>query len=167
MIYLIADTHFNHQFLVDNGLRLGDYDRRLWRALKGMPESAWLIHLGDVSIGHDDEIHRELNRVCPAGHRVLVRGNHDSRGMGWFLERGWSHVTDGMIMHRYGLEILFTHEPCRDLPAWIDVNIHGHLHAGVHRGNVLEDGRHVLISCETTGYVTVPLKQAIRDVRGK
>lgn len=157
MIYLLADTHFNHAFLVDEGLRLAEFDREMWRGLEQMPVDAWLIHLGDASIGDDDAVHRRINEVCPAFRRVLVRGNHDQRSPGWYLERGWSHVTDGMVLWRFGLRILFTHEPV-PLPGWIDLNIHGHLHAGVHRGPACKDGKRLLVSCEQDGYMPRSLR---------
>jgi len=156
MIYLIADTHFNHTFMVDVGLRVAECDRKLWRSLAQLREADTLYHLGDVSIGDDANVHRMLNELCAAKRRILVRGNHDQRGLPWFYEKGWTAVMDGAILTRFGKTFLLSHMPS-ELPHWIDVNIHGHIHAGVHRRGI-DDGRHVNVSCEVTDYKPVALE---------
>jgi hypothetical protein len=42
-----------------------------------------------------------------------------------------------------------------------DLNIHGHLHLGVHHGDVIADGRHILISVEHLQYQPIPLRTVL------
>jgi calcineurin-like phosphoesterase family protein len=60
----------------------------------------------------------------------------------------------------FGKRVVFTHEPLDRVDPW-DVNIHGHLHRGVHRGDVISDGRHILISVEHLQYQPIPLHTVI------
>lgn len=163
MYCLLSDTHFNHAMLVEKGYRPAGFENRFWRDLQNA-RSFILIHLGDVSIGLDRETHERFIRESPAKQNILIRGNHDGRSAHWYLERGWDHVSDGMILYRFGLKILFTHRPV-EVPDWIDVNVHGHLHSGVHRGPEWDDGKHVHISCEELGYQPIPLHQALEKLK--
>lgn len=159
MIYLTTDTHFDHNKLIDLGLRQVGDEYLIWEGLRYVPEKAWLIHLGDVSLGSDDKNHRDLIAICPAYHKILIRGNHDTRSFDWYLKRGWNAVCDGLVLVRYGKTILFSHRP-RDLPEWIDVNIHGHCHLGNDERH--DDKQHILLALETVGYKPVTLKEVLK-----
>lgn len=159
MIYLLADPHFYHQNLVEWGIRKSGYEEQLWAGLKSMSPNSMLVCLGDVTLSDDVYIHSRLNEECPAQQRVLIIGNHDSRSIWWYLRHGWSHATYGMLLERFGLKILFTHRPV-DLPDWIDWNIHGHYHR-YHKPSDQDDGKHIVVSCETQGYQPLSLKSLL------
>lgn len=159
MIYVLADPHFYHKNLVEWDIRKLGYEESLWSGLQEMPSNSMLVCLGDVCLRDDDYIHSRLNKGCPAQHRVLILGNHDSRSIWWYLRRGWSHVAYGMIIERFGLKILLTHRPV-ELPEWIDWNIHGHYHR-YQKPPTEDDGKHIVVSCEILGYKPVTLKSLL------
>ena len=51
--WVISDTHFNHDNLIEYCARPKDHGDRLKRALFTIPDTDTLIHLGDVCIGGD------------------------------------------------------------------------------------------------------------------
>jgi len=74
--YIITDTHFNHKKLIEYG-RPDNFDDLLWKELGKLPSNCLLIHLGDVCIGNDLEVHERL-RLLPF-IKILVKGNHDKK----------------------------------------------------------------------------------------
>lgn len=82
-----------------------------------------LIHLGDVGIG-PYEGYINIVRSWP-GRKILVRGNHDTKGCQWYIEHGFDFACDAMIYRGAWL----THKPwLQELPEGTHVNLHGHLH---------------------------------------
>ena len=50
MIYLVADTHFNHDMMIESGLRPKEYERKLIRNWnKQVKDEDIVILLGDIS----------------------------------------------------------------------------------------------------------------------
>ena len=146
--WVISDTHFNHAGIVEGGFRPADHGERTLKALQQLVQPAdTLIHLGDVIFSRTSELKAMLDTV--AGRKLLVRGNHD-RKLRWYQRNGFDAAVDALVIDR----ILFTHKPQRDLPDWIDINIHGHLHQNTHRTEEVEGvwwdngGRHRLFTLE-------------------
>ena len=89
-----------------------------------------LIHLGDICIGNDAEWHKRFfaNANCRC---ILVRGNHDSKSLSWYMSHGWQFACDRMDLNLYGKHIAFSHKPLPDDGSF-DLNIHGHFHNADH-----------------------------------
>lgn len=121
-VYLISDTHFNHEKIATYCDRPLDFTVRLinnWK--QTVTDSDCVIHLGDVFIGKSAGW-REIYPLLP-GRKILVRGNHDrQRSCTWWMDHGFSFACDSMTFRG----ALLTHEP---YPGPTDkLNIHGHQH---------------------------------------
>ena len=147
--YITTDTHFNHDNIKLYCNRPDDYELRITRGLEILPEDAILIHLGDVCIGDDKKVHKDI--IAPlACKKILVRGNHDSKSNNWYMDHGWDFVCERFDSTLYGHKIAFTHQP---IP-WdgnFDFNLHGHLHNLGHRDNPT-NFKNILFSLEIDGY---------------
>jgi len=159
--WLIADTHFSHLKLEEWGGRSGPWQKKLWAGLEDlpMPFSDALIHLGDICIGDDLEVHHRIEKL--PYKKILVRGNHDKKSASWYSEHGWDFVCDqiGLVFH--GVDLLFSHRP---MPAdtWrYRYNIHGHTHGNMHRAEEYsawyDPSFNIDISPEIIGYQPVRL----------
>lgn len=165
-VFLVADTHFNHKKIIEYG-RPQDFEFRLMKNLSELNETDILIHLGDICIGKDRDVHRIAIRSLRC-KKILVRGNHDNKGTLWYLNNGWDMVVDGFVMSYKGKRILFTHIP-KEYSSKYDMNIHGHIHTFEREDNesgnnrMLEldfeyyDKYHKLISSEYNDYKPVLL----------
>jgi calcineurin-like phosphoesterase family protein len=133
--WLIADMHFAPQEHLDR-LKRQEQERQhtMWAGLRLIPADDVLIHLGDICVLRDDEIHRQLQSDVPC-KRVLVRGNHDLEPMRWYLEHGWHFVCDGFHLEYKRHKLLFTHRPAYPDPQRFTRNIHGHTHGNFQQGH--------------------------------
>lgn len=174
--WLISDTHFNHTRLEEWGGRSGDWQEQLWSGIEAIPSGDTLIHLGDICIGNDEEIH---DRIIKAGLReygeepernvrqILVRGNHDNKSLSWYNER-WDFVCDGLELLYNGHYLHLTHRPARPQgnTTW---NIHGHTHGNMHRDEEYCDfyskEYHIDISPEIVGYKPVRLDTLLKNYK--
>lgn len=161
-IWLISDTHFSHAKLNEWGRRSGDWQEKLWQGLEALTTADTLIHLGDICIGEDEEVHKRLMALdC---HLTLVRGNHDKKSLTWYMEHGWDFVCDGIELLYHGHYLHLTHRPARPQGnnTW---NIHGHTHGNLHRSEEYVDfyskEYHIDISPEIRGYSPISLKSLI------
>lgn len=126
-IYLISDTHFNHQNIATYCQRPKNFTeliiKRWHETVK--PEDT-VIHLGDVAISKKSEW------IMPSlpGSKILIRGNHDrQQSCSWWMEKGgFDFACDGMRFRNCWL----THEPSTSLADGTQLNIHGHLHNAWH-----------------------------------
>jgi calcineurin-like phosphoesterase family protein len=162
--YIITDTHFNHKKLIEYG-RPDNFDDLLWKELGKLPSNCLLIHLGDVCIGNDLEVHERL-RLLPF-IKILVKGNHDKKSDNWYLEKGWDFVCEQFTNTYFGKKILFSHIPV----AWdgyYELNIHGHFHDSDHRRHetglmAIKNGYQKLLAMEYTNYKPVLLEEFIKN----
>ena len=156
--WLISDTHFNHEKLSEWGGRSGDWQEKIWKGLLALPYDDVLIHLGDVCIGNDSEVHSGLKIV--QAKKILIRGNHDKKSHQWYTEHGWDFVCDGLELLFMGHYLHLTHRPARPQgnTTW---NIHGHTHGNMHRSEEYNDfyspAYHIDISPEIVGYAPIRL----------
>lgn len=123
-VYLISDTHFNHDRVATYCDRPADFTERILHNWKQIvkPEDT-VIHLGDVMIGNRTRGADQI-RSLP-GRKILVRGNHDRRSSNtWWMEHGFDFACDGMKFRNCWL----THEPSTSLADGCLLNLHGHLH---------------------------------------
>lgn len=161
-IWLVSDTHFNHTKLEEWGGRSGDWQKQLLDGIAAIPAGDTLIHLGDICIGGDMEVHQMLfaGGVASLLNAVLVRGNHDKKSMEWYYREGWDFVCDGLEIIFQGHYLHLTHRPARPQGnnTW---NIHGHTHGNMHRSeeylDFYSDQYHIDISPEIVGYKPVSL----------
>lgn len=159
-IYIISDTHFGHENMVNWSLRPPDFNERLWAALDKLPDEAILIHCGDISMGQDATTHIRLQKY--KFKKWLVRGNHDKHSISWYVKNGWDFVADEIVINMFANNFLFTHAPMPKREG-ISKNIHGHLHGGKSRGfpDFYDKSYHVEVTPEAVGYNLVKLSQKI------
>lgn len=147
--YVISDTHFNHKKIIEYENRPLDFNEQIIRNWnKKVNDHDIVIHLGDVILGHDSELPEIMRRLN--GTKILARGNHDHHNDDWYMERGFDFVVDYYVYKN----IAFSHAPITPLPIqvnrqktgtpeWeerlVDLNIHGHLHRMLHRGEEFPD----------------------------
>jgi calcineurin-like phosphoesterase family protein len=175
--WIISDTHFNHTKLEEWGGRSGDWQEQLYLGIVAIPEGDTLIHLGDICIGNDIEIHDKLFHPDKPGiglyetgaachlKNILVRGNHDKKSINWYLEHGWDFVCDGLELLYHGHYLHLTHRPARPQgnTTW---NIHGHTHGNLHRSEEYCDyyspQYHIDVSPEVVGYKPIRLNTLLK-----
>lgn len=168
-IYIISDTHFGHAMLIEKGFRPARYGEKICANITrlGLDAGDIIYHLGDVTVAENSAAEAANNvlftHMSPARF-VLIRGNHDKRSTGWYLDKGWAAALDAATLNIYGLSIYLSHEPV-DFHVF-DVNIHGHLHNGLHRDDEYPflDKRHMLYSCEQFHYQPMPLKSLLKGM---
>lgn len=163
--WLISDTHFNHLKLEEWGMRSGDWQDRLWAFLVNIPEKDILIHLGDVCIGEDGEVHKKI-AALRVHKKILIRGNHDKKSLNWYQSHGWDFVCDGLELEYRGHNIHLSHRPSRPQEKKT-LNIHGHTHGNDHRGEehaeFYSKAYHIDISPELVGFQPLRLDQLLKN----
>jgi len=149
-----------------------NFETLIWKELFRLKTEDILIHLGDICIGKDDEIHQNIRQI--SCKKILVKGNHDRKSNNWYLEHGWDFVCDKFQDTYFGKKIMFSHVPAVD-DGEFDINIHGHFHNTLHRlleGKYVVDGekernerdlkvltpKHKLLAIEYTDYKPVSLE---------
>ncbi len=157
-IWLIADTHFGHEYMIKKGLRPKDFNERIMKNWsESVKEDEIVIHLGDILISN----RRGWPFYIPQlpGRKILTVGNHDHENYRWYMNNGFDFVCEKFMWEIYGLKIIFSHEPLDNL-CGCDINVHGHLHDGMHRGQSPTDN-HVLISTERLNCQMVTLENVV------
>lgn len=166
-IYLVTDTHFNHKKVIEYCKRPDNYEQLLYSSMKNVPEESILIHLGDICIGHDLEVHNKFIEKLKC-KKWLVRGNHDRKSDSWYYEHGWDVVCKSINIVKHGKLIIFSHKPTEILEndKREVINIHGHFHNSNHRiletelKNILTP-QHKLLAVEYTNYSVVDIEKFI------
>ena len=152
MIWVTSDLHFNHQKLIDNGIRPPNYEAKIFKQWNGnVKDDDIVIILGDISWNCDLS---KLDKL--KGRKILVRGNHDKKSCESYMQY-FDFACERFKLDYRGVDIVFTHEPLLRVGA--DLNIHGHLH---NRPNY-EKKKHYLISLENMGYGVFSLPAIIKD----
>lgn len=168
-VWLIADTHFGHKFMIEGGIRPDNYEKLLWDSMaEKVLDGDLLIHLGDLAFKPSTEVGQALKMI--KGNKILVRGNHDG-GFEKYFEMGFNAVVDEFHLN-YHRHLHFTHEPKRQ--PFFGINIHGHLHGNEHR---LQDdlawyteakkvtGQYIDLAPEIWGYRVVSLNEVLKKFR--
>jgi len=182
-IWIITDTHFNHEKIKQYCGRPDNFEELLFKNMMKIDRNDVLIHLGDICIGKDAEMHEKYIRPLPF-KKWLAKGNHDGKSDQWYLEHGWDFVASKFQGKYFGKTVVFSHQPQHyeeivDLQfgaGSFDINIHGHFHNTLHRlleGKFIVEGekerneidlknltsRHKLLSVEETNYKPVLLEE--------
>lgn len=139
-IWVISDTHFGHQNIIDycdrpfkTAYLMNEAIRENWNSVV-KPEDK-VYHLGDVYMGwnqHEDVLHF-LNSLN--GKKRLILGNHDN-GKDQILQKAFQKIEVWRITE-FGL--LMTHVPVHESALYRGstgnekepkklLNIHGHIH---------------------------------------
>lgn len=152
--WLIPDTHFYHDNMVISCGRPENHTDITIRNLKQhMAPQDILIHLGDVIFHRYHELKSILHSI--PGTKILTRGNHDKKPIGWYMRNGFNFAAD---MIQIG-NIAFSHKPISPLPSGVRLNIHGHWHnnRNVVRPPFYNDQQYRLLALEDIGYKPVQL----------
>jgi len=165
-IYLISDTHFGHDAMIQYCGRPKGFEELLWKGMQILQEDDILIHLGDICIGKNADWHAKYIEPLPC-KKILVRGNHDKKSDKWYLEHGWDFVCNQFKNKMYGKKIVFSHMPV----VWdgdYEMNVHGHFHNSDHRRHepellAVKNGYQKLIAVEWTEYKPVLLKHVVEE----
>lgn len=135
-----------------------NFNELLWKGLNLVSNSDILIHLGDICIGKDNDVHERLSGY--KFKKILVRGNHDHKSNNWYLSHGWDFVCDTFSATLFGRSILFSHEPVDISNRYdIDFNVHGHCHNSTR--DAIVDERHILYAPELNNYKPVNLQKML------
>ena len=166
--WIISDTHFNHIKLDEWGERSGDWQTTIWMGLDCIPKGDILIHLGDIAIGNDQEVHKLISALqCK---KILIRGNHDKKSANWYLNNGWDFVCDGLDLLFQGYYLFLSHRPIPTFSHY-NYNIHGHTHGNLHRSeeyvSYYDKNYHKDISPELVGYIPLRLDTFIKSFTKK
>lgn len=161
--YIISDTHFNHQMLIDKCHRINGYEDIICHNLMNIPYDSLLIHLGDICIGNDISVHDLISQL--RYKKVLVKGNHDNKSNHWYLQHGWDFVCEQFVDTYFGKKLLFSHVPIKD--NGFDLNIHGHFHTlereeYIDEFHTILNYKHKLVSLEGSGYKPILLERLIK-----
>jgi len=125
--WLISDTHFGHQKIIEYCNRPEDHEQIIqenWRRLVG--EDDLIIHLGDVAFGSKTNL--EVVKALP-GKKILIMGNHDYRFTpGRLRDSGFYDIFEEIMVSYCDIQFHLTHKPLPRKKIVGDVNVHGHTH---------------------------------------
>lgn len=146
VFWLMPDPHFGHEFLVKNNIRPKGFEEKIFKFVdNNVMDNDVIICLGDVLFGPAAYYTSRMRGFkCK---KWLIRGNHDSNTVSWYLNFGFDSVQDEMKLRMFGKKILLTHEPIEDRNDF-DVNIHGHLHGGNHHPEYLPNDKCISLFLE-------------------
>jgi calcineurin-like phosphoesterase family protein len=125
-IRIIADTHFWHQTLVKIWQRQTWFDKKLFNQLKQIPQDDLLIHLWDVLIWKDNELHEKYIQPLKC-KKILIMWNHDRKNAMWYMNHWWDFACRYHMIHMWNKIVILSHQPFQHLPEWY-INLHGHRH---------------------------------------
>ena len=160
--YVISDTHFNHDNVIDFCERPQQHERLILKNLMFIGKGNCLIHLGDFALGNESKYCQTLSNHW-VGKKIIVLGNHDSKSYSWYMENGWDFACEKFMLKYCGKKVMFSHKPQPWDGEW-DINVHGHLHNLGHRDHEHKlYPWHRLYSPELRGYKPVELSKLLQE----
>lgn len=154
MAWFVSDNHFNHENIIkycerpfENKEEMDKYMIERWNSVVG--EDDLVYHLGDFALGLTNEEYEDLLKKLN-GKIVLIYGNHDRKGVGFFKSIGFLDVyKKSTIVDRY----ILTHRPieAERIPEGM-INIHGHIHNYPYPEGI-DTSRYINVSVEMIDYV--------------
>jgi calcineurin-like phosphoesterase family protein len=123
--WLITDTHFNDKRVCRDCNRPLNFEEIIYKNILKISSHHVLIHLGDICVGKDQEMHDKYIRQVSC-RKWLISGNRDKKSYSWYLNNGWDFVADKIEITFLNKKILFSHRPENE--NGFDLNIHGHYH---------------------------------------
>lgn len=166
MRYIISDTHFGHENLIDycdrpfaNAGEMNDAMFDKWQATVGRSDT--VIHLGDVT--HHPEPRPAdawLNNL--SGQVMLVRGNHD----GDVTDNGPSHIVESATIRHGKYGFYLEHAPVNGVPGW---QIHGHHHNNdpIEYPFINPEYQNVNVSVELIDYQPLEMEELVHHLSKK
>lgn len=157
-IFVISDTHFNHENIISYTGRpfktIDEMNREIikkWNNKVGKEDL--VIHLGDFALGSKEEIKELKNKLN--GTILLIRGNHDHQSK--INEAGFIIIEDCIIIE----DKIFSHYPLpkEEIPNGL-INVHGHIHGKESLGGIN-------VSVEKTNYEPLELEELEKLVKNK
>ena len=161
-IYILTDTHFYHTNIIKYQYRPSNYEELIIKGLSMLQPNDILIHLGDICLGHNEEVNNKLMALTAHLHsRILVIGNHDNKSNTWYFNHGWDFVCKSFSAKYFGKKILFSHKP--QIPEdKYDINIHRLTHGNLHRADeycdFFDPNYHKEVCLEHNNYQPILLK---------
>lgn len=173
--YVISDTHFDHEKILEFTNRpfktVGEMDNTLienWNNI--ITNDDTVIHCGDFAFGGSEEIRNYASQLN--GNIILIRGNHDRKGIKFFEDCGFEVsrekvskkqyiYTLGIVkdneIHRY----ILSHAPLPDnlIPDEF-INMHGHLH-DYPLSDKFDKSKHRCVSVECIDYKPLRLDKKV------
>lgn len=168
-IFVVSDTHFNHENIIK-------FCNRPYASAKEMNEALvenWnsvvrpqdkVYHLGDVYMGGGFPRESTLRLLKSLnGHKRLILGNHDN-GKDQILREAFEKIDVWRMFPEFGL--LLTHVPVHqstlgevrfqtgEIKKPEMLNIHGHIHT-----NPSPDGPYQCVCVEQIGYTPVNIEE--------
>jgi calcineurin-like phosphoesterase family protein len=128
--YVISDPHFKHMGLLkyerNEFSSIKEHDQHFIKEFnKKVSKQDTCYILGDIGIPDFDYLKEMISQLN--GRLIMIKGNHDTRGVNFYYKLGFQKVYTHPIY--YNKHILFSHEPAKEAfeNPYI-INIHGHLH---------------------------------------
>lgn len=143
-VWFISDTHWGHKTLIHDKYRpfktIEEHDQVLidnWNSV--VSDEDTVFHLGDAFFCDKNRSIEIMNRL--KGHKILIKGNHDSRKDSYYYGIGFEEVQTWGYYESFTL----THKPLgfQNKPMALNLtaqtfNVHGHIHKGTHRSDSMD-----------------------------
>lgn len=157
MDYVISDLHFNHEQII--GFERTEFKTieehnnyliKVWNQTIVNKEDTVYV-LGDIGFHSREGIKELISQL--RGHKILIKGNHDTYTNAFYKSVGFDEVYDHPIY--YNNKIILSHEPVKEaLNNEYIYNIHGHLHNEM----ILENcGNYICVSAKYINYKPMKL----------
>ena len=161
-IYLIADTHFNHDNIIKYCDRpFSDIEEMNSTIISNsnsvVDKDDIVYHLGDFILG--DNISDFINKLN--GKIYLVRGNHDGKSINFYNNIGLEVVPTQTRLDEY--KIILSHRPLENnqiLNGYI--NIHGHIH-NAKLDSSFDSSKHRCVSVEVINYMPIEIENVRKE----
>ena len=157
MDYVISDLHFNHEDIIEFERtefktieEHNNYLIKMWNKTIVNKEDTVYV-LGDIGFHSREEVKVLINKL--RGHKILIKGNHDTYTNSFYKNAGFDEVYDHPIY--YNSKIILSHEPVKEaLNNNYVINIHGHLHGEM----ILENcDNYICVSAKYINYKPIKL----------
>lgn len=169
MIFFTGCTHFNHDKIIKYCERpypdVGTMERdMIWKWNKKVSDDDTVYHLGDFGYGSPRILKIFLEHLN--GHKILIKGNHDRKGLRVFRNIGFDEVSKKTrrLWSKYFGVILLSHRPVKDESKFSGVTWNFHSHT--HQKNVL-NGNRVHVGVESWNFEPVSELEILEYLIGK
>ena len=169
--FVISDTHLDHAKLVELGYRkfesvdhMNDTIITNWNNVVKPNDKIWV--LGDFGFVNRKRCEYLLSILN--GHKVLIKGNHDSRQVTG--SKGWMDVRDYKRIKFQTYRFIASHYP---FASWHGMNkkaimIHGHCHGNLSKElQKLIDHPLVDVGADNWNFTPIHLMDIVDHVNGK
>lgn len=164
--YFIADTHFNHDKIIDYCNRpfnnVTEMNNKLicnWNKVIQNDDDV-IYHLGDFAFDNIETIAKFRKKL--KGKIFLIMGNHDNYAVKRYYEAGFDKVYDKPILIRNNT-IILSHEPVFINNNCPFMNVFGHIHDSVIYKDYTENA--FCVSVERINYTPISFEEMIDKMR--